>query len=120
LTTRPSNTEKGRQAERLAAAYLESLGYSILATNWRCPLGELDIVASMGTRLVFFEVKYRSGGAFGSGEEALTRSKVQRLQRLAQAYMQADPSLRFASFGLEVVSVTRAPAGPEFRITPAI
>jgi len=120
LTIRPSNAEKGRQAERLAASYLQSEGFSILDTNWRCPLGELDIVASMGTRLIFFEVKYRSGGTFGSGEEALTRSKVRRLRLLAQAYLQANPSLRFASFGLEVVSVTRAPAGPEFRITPAI
>jgi len=99
---------------------LESLGYTILHRNWRCPFGEIDIVASRDAHLVFFEVKYRSSGTYGSGEEALTTGKMRRLRRLVQAYLQDNPSLRYRSCGVEVVAVIPAGSSLEFRITSAI
>jgi len=104
----------------MAVSRLESLGYRIIDTNWRCHAGEIDIVASKDSRLVFFEVKYRSSGAYGSGEEALTQAKVHRLQRLAGAYLQANPRLIYSTIAVEVISVTPAGKDFEFRITPII
>ncbi len=88
--------ERGRTArrgERLAALLLRAKGYRIEARNWRCPLGEIDIVAWHRGTLVFVEVKARTGGRAGSPEEAVTREKQRRLVRLAQAYIgrRAEP-----------------------------
>ncbi len=104
----------------MAASHLESLGYRIIDTNWRCRAGEIDIVARGGSRLSFFEVKYRSSGVYGSGEEAITQAKARRLQRLALAYLQANPSLSCSAVTLELISVVPAGKDFEFRITPII
>jgi putative endonuclease len=73
----------GRRGEDLAAAYLEGRGLEILERNWRCSLGEIDIVARDGGTLVFAEVKTRSSVAFGHPLEAITAVKLARLRRLA-------------------------------------
>jgi putative endonuclease len=76
-----------RRGEALAALFLRLKGYRIEARNWRCPLGELDIVAWDRDTLVFVEVKARSGTSAGAPEEAVDRRKQARLVRLAQAYL---------------------------------
>jgi putative endonuclease len=76
-----------RRGEALAALLLRLKGYRIEARNWRCPLGEIDIVASTGNTLVFVEVKARTGTRAGSPEEAVTGAKQRRLVQLAQAYL---------------------------------
>jgi len=76
-----------RRGEALAALWLRVKGYRIEARNWRCPLGEIDIVASRGDTLVFVEVKARTGQGAGSPEEAVTAAKQRRLVQLAQAYL---------------------------------
>ena len=90
--------ENGRQAlgvrgEELAAAELRRQGMEILARNWRCKLGEIDIVAaeSSGGRLtvVFCEVKCRSGLGFGDPLEAITWAKLRTLRALAAEWMAA-------------------------------
>ncbi|MCD0448407.1 YraN family protein [Actinocorallia sp. API 0066] len=78
-----ANHELGRRGEDAAAAYLRSLGWRVLARNWRCPEGELDIVAHDGRRHVFCEVKTRTSVAFGHPAEAVTPAKARRLRRLA-------------------------------------
>ena len=62
----------GKRGEELAAAFLESEGYTILDRNWRCPQGEIDLVALDGVDTVFVEVKTRSSVAFGHPLEAIT------------------------------------------------
>ncbi len=82
--------ERGRTARRgeaLAALFLRLKGYRIEARNWRCQLGELDIIAWDGDTLVFIEVKTRTGRTAGSPEEAVTAGKQRRLALLAQAYL---------------------------------
>lgn len=76
-----------RRGEGLAALYLRLKGYRIEVRNWRCSLGEIDIVAWDGDTLVFVEVKTRTSGAAGSPEEAVTAQKRRRLVRLAQALL---------------------------------
>ena len=78
----------GKQGEAAAYAFLERQGYSILATNYRCPWGEVDIVASQDETLAFVEVRTRRGGALGTPEESVTRTKRRRLIATAQHYLQ--------------------------------
>jgi putative endonuclease len=81
----------GRRGEDIAAAALVTKGYLILDRNWRCPLGELDIVAADGAETVFVEVKTRSGLGFGHPFESVTPVKLARLRRLAAAWCEAHP-----------------------------
>jgi putative endonuclease len=76
-----------QRGEALAALFLRLKGYRIEARNWRCPLGELDIVAWDRDTLVFVEVKARSGTSAGTPEEAVDPRKRARLVQLAQAYL---------------------------------
>ncbi len=78
----------GRRGEELAAAHLAAKGYRIIARNWRCRAGELDIVAQFEDVLVFVEVRARQGDQFGPAEESITPAKQARLIELAQTYLQ--------------------------------
>ena len=81
----------GRRGEDLATAFLVDTGYTILDRNWRCPQGEIDVVALDGTETVFVEVKTRSSVAFGHPLEAITTLKLARLRRLAAAWCGVHP-----------------------------
>jgi putative endonuclease len=78
----------GRLGEELAAQALAARGYRIRERNWRCPDGELDIVAEDGDVLAFVEVKTRRGREFGTPEEAVTPAKQAKLVELAATYVQ--------------------------------
>jgi putative endonuclease len=78
----------GRRGEDIGAAYLERQGYVILERNWRCSLGELDIVAREGETLAFVEVRARRGDRLGTPEESITPAKQAKLVELAQTYLQ--------------------------------
>jgi putative endonuclease len=73
----------GQAGEDLAAAWYEARGYEVLARNWSCRDGELDIVLRHGRLHVFCEVKARSSGAFGLPAEAVGPLKQARVRRLA-------------------------------------
>lgn len=77
----------GREGEDLAARYLAKIGFVILAKNWRCREGELDIVATDGQTLVVCEVKTRSGTRFGEPAEAVTADKMARIRRLTGQWL---------------------------------
>lgn len=78
----------GRRGEELAARHLAAKGYEIVARNWRCQAGELDLVARDGECLVMVEVRTRRGEEMGSPEESLTAAKQARLVALGEAYVQ--------------------------------
>lgn len=94
----------GAEAEARAAAWYEAAGYTIVARNWRCRDGELDIVALRGRQLVFVEVKARRTDRFGIPAEAVTPEKQRRLRRLAMEFMQESDVPR-GSLRFDVVSV---------------
>lgn len=79
----------GRYGEDLAAARLSDAGMAVLARNWRCHTGEIDIVARDGDVLVVCEVKTRRGIGFGAPLEAVTPAKANRLARLALEFRRA-------------------------------
>lgn len=102
----------GRWGEQLAADHLVGAGLEVLARNWRCREGELDVVArDLDGTVVFVEVKTRSGTAFGTPAEAVTRAKAARIRGLACRWLLEHPSggvpLRF-----DVVEVVRRPGQP--------
>jgi putative endonuclease len=77
----------GVHGEALAARWYEHKGYQVLARNWRCREGEIDLVVRSDNCVVFCEVKTRSTGAFGEGLESVTASKQQRIRRLAAKWL---------------------------------
>ena len=79
----------GVAGERAAADAYRRRGYRIVARNWRCRLGELDLVIERGGVLVFCEVKSRRPGVFGGGYEAVTWRKQAKLRALAEVFLQA-------------------------------
>ena len=81
------NRDLGKLGEEMAAAHLTEKGYRILERNYRCPLGEVDLVARDGETLVFVEVKSRSSLAYGYPQEGVTASKKRKLEQLAVYYM---------------------------------
>ena len=83
--------ELGRAGEQLAAEHLTAAGYTILERNWRCAIGEIDIVAQKGATTVVVEVKTRSGVGFGHPLDAVTPRKLARLRRLAGAWCEGHP-----------------------------
>jgi putative endonuclease len=100
----------GRYGEDVAARHLLDLGFDLLARNWRCAAGEIDIVARDGGVVVICEVKTRSSTAFGLPSEAVTAQKATRLRELALWWLREHPAggspVRF-----DVVSVLRSPRG---------
>jgi putative endonuclease len=101
----------GRYGEEIAARHLESDGFVVLERNWRCELGELDIVARDGRVLVVCEVKTRRNHRHGSPLEAVTERKLHRVERLGLRWM-AERGVRPSTMRVDVVSVLRPASGP--------
>jgi len=79
----------GKAGEMAAISHLEKQGYTILETNYRCPLGEIDIIARDRKTTVIVEVRTKTGLKFGRPEESITPKKAYRLRRLALYYLQS-------------------------------
>ena len=77
----------GAWGEGIAAEYLLRSGMILLERNWRCPDGELDIIAREAETIVFCEVKTRRSNAFGSAAGAVVGQKARRLRRLAAQWL---------------------------------
>lgn len=84
-----SRVQLGRLGEELASGFLRSAGWGILAANYRCPWGEIDLVARDGEELAFVEVRTRRTSTFGTPQESITRRKAERLVATAQHYLQS-------------------------------
>ncbi|MFB3739332.1 MAG: YraN family protein [Candidatus Velamenicoccus archaeovorus] len=79
--------ERGRRGEDATLRAYVDRGFRPVARNWRCRLGEMDLVLERGELLVFCEVKTRGGDAFGGGFEAVTDAKRRRLRALAEVFL---------------------------------
>jgi putative endonuclease len=106
MTSPPlTRNELGALGEQLAVEHLRALGLRILARNWRCRYGELDVIAADGDRtVVFIEVKTRSGDGFGGIAEAVTHAKVRRIRRLAAIWL-AGQDTSWAHVRIDVIGV---------------
>jgi putative endonuclease len=113
MTTSPSEdfettltrNELGAFGEQVAVDHLQGLGLRIVARNWRCRYGELDVIAADGPHtLVFVEVKTRTGDGFGGIEQAVTGQKVRRIRRLAGLWL-AGQDVRWPGVRIDVIGV---------------
>lgn len=94
------------RGERIAARHYRLRGFRILGANVVAGGHELDLVARRGSRLVFVEVKERSGTAFGGGFAAVNREKRRRVRHAAASWLQAHPETASLEIRFEVASVT--------------
>ncbi len=89
----------GARGEEYVAGYIQRQRMAVLERNYRCRLGEIDIIAKDGDTVAFIEVKTRSGSRFGSPAEAVTEAKKQKLLKAAYDYIASrdvgDVGLRF-------------------------
>lgn len=112
----PPHLESGRQAEGLAAEYLQSLGYRLLARNCRFRCGELDIVALDEGVLALVEVRYRSGVRHGGGAGSITVTKQRRLTRAASTLLLRHRELARLPARFDVVEVSGPPGAMRCRL----
>jgi putative endonuclease len=91
--------EIGKRGEDLALKRLKKMGYKKFIRNYRCALGEVDLIAEDGGILVFIEIKTRRGRSIGYAKEAVDERKRRQLSKVALAYMKSndcfDTSARF-------------------------
>ena len=112
------NTAKittGKEGEKIAAAFLKKNGYRISEINFRCVLGEIDIIARDKGEIVFIEVKTRKSEELGYPEQAVGIRKQKKMSQLALWYLQknniTDSGARFY-----VVAITMLPSGTEIKL----
>jgi putative endonuclease len=87
-----ANRRLGEWGERQARLHLAAKGYTVVANNFRCRAGEIDIVVCQGDELVFVEVKTRRGDAFGQAVESVSPARAERLAAVAEEFMQSHLS----------------------------
>jgi len=82
----------GLQAEKMAETFLINNGLSLVAKNYHCQFGEIDLIMQEAETLVFVEVRLRSSNQFGGAAESITRHKQQKLIATAQYFLQTQPN----------------------------
>ncbi|MBW1888064.1 MAG: YraN family protein [Deltaproteobacteria bacterium] len=87
----------GKRGEELALKKVKRLGYKCIARNYRCALGEIDLIAKDGDCLVFIEIKTRKGKSLGYAKEAVNERKKRQLTKVALAYMKAKDCVNVKS-----------------------
>lgn len=107
------NQQLGAQGEALVGEFLESQGMRVLARNWRCKYGELDIIAEDAGTVVAVEVKTRNGVGYGHPAEAVSRVKLGRINRLITQWC-LENSRERSRRRIDVVAVTMRAAGAPF------
>lgn len=106
---------QGHEGEQLAARHLKRLGYRIVCRNYRCPLGEIDIIARHRGVLVFVEVKSRRSGGLGSPKWAITSAKKHKLSQVAWHYLQQHDLIE-TNARFDVVTISRLQGSPHLEV----
>jgi len=99
----------GYHAEDTACRFLQQQGQQVVARNFRCHYGELDLIMQDGEVLVFVEVRLRHNRRYGSGAESVTRTKQAKIIASALYYLQLNPALADHPARFDVVSVGSDP-----------
>jgi putative endonuclease len=98
------NKSIGNCGENIAEKYMKNLGYFILEKNFRCKIGEIDIIAKDKDYIVFVEVKSRFGVMYGTPSEAVNKSKQYKIYKTAQMYI-LKKKLFCSNFRFDVIEV---------------
>lgn len=103
-----NSRELGRLGEEAALRYLQERGYRLVARNFHCSLGELDLIMQQGRQLVFVEVKARTSARFGQPEDAIGPQKLRRLRQAVAVYLQQEKP-RYYDLRLDAIAVELDP-----------
>ena len=95
----------GSKYEQAAGEFLIKKGYRIIAYNYRCKLGEIDIIALDGDELVFVEVKYRASSRYGSPMEAVDYRKQNKIYMVANYYLMEQHISKYTKVRFDVVGI---------------
>jgi putative endonuclease len=111
--------KRGRKGEDLACEFLKQNGCRVIERNFRCKMGEIDIIATDGEHICFTEVKARTRTDYGMPRDAVDRRKQQKLLRCAQLYLKLHPGYaqRFSP-RMDIVEVLYTEEGTYARHTP--
>jgi len=101
----PDNIDIGQAAEKRARTFLETLGYALVAHNYSCRAGEIDLIVTDATTLVFVEVRYRKNPSHGTGAESVTRSKMMKIIRAAKHFLLKHPRYEVLDQRFDVISI---------------
>jgi len=105
----------GRQGETLALKKIKSIGYECIASNYRCPLGEVDLIAKDGDTIVFIEIKTRKGRSLGYAKEAIHARKRRQISKVALAFLKNNGLLgNKARF--DVIAIQMGEGGAEIEL----
>ncbi len=96
----------GAYGERLVADWYRSRGYQVLAQNWRCSAGEVDLILAKEREVVICEVKTRTSARFGSTFDAVGAAKQIRLRKLAAIWLKEEAPFRPSTVRFDVAGVT--------------
>jgi len=107
--------DTGEKGEKIAVAFLKKKGYLIRETNYRCPFGEIDIIARDKNEIVFIEVKTRKSIGLGYPEDAVGIKKQKKLSQLALFYLQ-QKKMTNANARFDVVAITMLPEQNEIKL----
>ena len=99
-----NNKRKGEHGEQIAKQYLAGKGYSIITANYRCPYGEIDIIAKSESCICFVEVKYRKSLKFGMPREAVTKTKQAKIKETAMHYI-FENEITDTDFRFDVIEI---------------
>ena len=100
-----SNKYTGNKGEEMAAEYLKQNGYNIVERNWRFKHWEVDIIASKGRCMHFFEIKTRSSEMYGHPEESISRKKMTNLRNAAEEYQYLHPEWKYVQFNVLAIKM---------------
>ena len=107
--------ELGRYGEDLAYKRIKRLGYRKIIRNYRCPLGEVDLIANDGDTLVFIEIKTRRGKPTGYAKEAVNARKQRQLSKVALSYMKSN-NCSDAKARFDVIAISIKDDKPEIEV----
>jgi putative endonuclease len=102
----------GDRGENLAAVFFTSKGFRVLERNWRCRLGEIDLILEHNGMIHFVEVKTRRTETYGHPEESITRTKLSHFSKAIEVYLQASkvPISRYQADALAILKLPGKPA----------
>ena len=106
-----SRSQSGKDAERQALEHLQQQGLRLLAQNWLCKRGELDLVMLDGDTVVFVEVRYRKHAQWGGALASIDGRKRQKLILAAQFFLQKEHRWANSPFRFDVVAIESTPSG---------
>jgi len=112
--TSESTRDAGAHYERAALAHLEHAGLSLVARNYHCRFGEIDLVMRDRGAIVFVEVRYRRSRGYGGGIDSVDASKQAKLVRAAAAFLADHPRLADATCRFDVLAIGGTPDAPAF------